>query len=452
MFKRHIIRQLEEWAKNPKRKPLVLRGPRQVGKTTTVNLFAEQFDQYLSLNLELKEDRALFEQDLPFDKFLEALFFTKKKDRSQDKTLLFIDEIQACPAAVTKLRYFYEKVPNLYVIAAGSLLESLIDRQISFPVGRVEYLAVRPVTFYEFLSAIEEIECLTILEHMPFPSYGHDTLLDHFRTYTLIGGMPEVVARYAETRDVQTLKPIFDNLLTAYLDDVEEYTRNPQMGHVIRHTISSSFLYAATRIKFQGFGKSNYASREMGESLRTLERAMLLNLLYPSTSPSPPIQPDQRKSPRLQLLDTGLVNYFAGLQQDYFGTGLLDDLCEGRIAEHIVAQELLGPKTSPRETLHFWVREKKQSNAEVDFIRHYDSRIVPIEVKSGAGGRLRSLHAFMDQCDHHYAIRISSRPFSLDTIRTLSGKRVDLLNLPFYLVGKIDDYIQHWFSGKLPKY
>ena len=149
MFKRTISEKLYQWAAKADRKPLVLRGARQVGKTSVVNLFSENFDQYVCLNLDRPEDKALFENDYPFQSVLDAIFFHKNKEKNVGKTLVFIDEIQNSPRAVSLLRYFYEDSPELYVIAAGSLLESLIDNQISFPVGRVEYLALRPCSFEE---------------------------------------------------------------------------------------------------------------------------------------------------------------------------------------------------------------------------------------------------------------------------------------------------------------
>ena len=171
-------------------------------------MLAEQFDQYIYLNLELKADRDLFEQDYTAPELFEAICFLNNKDPQKHRTLLFIDEIQSSPEAVAVLRYFYEELPHIYVVAAGSLLESLLDRHISFPVGRVEYLRMHPLTFEEFLGARGETQAAEMLNRITLPSFAHDKLLKLFHRYTLIGGMPEIVQRYAESKNLTQLKTI----------------------------------------------------------------------------------------------------------------------------------------------------------------------------------------------------------------------------------------------------
>lgn len=443
MFNRDILEQLSVWAKRSDRKPLVLRGARQVGKTTAVNLFSKEFDQYLYLNLEQKEERKIFEHSYPIKDLIQAIFFYKDQAKSKGKILIFIDEIQACPSAVAYLRFFYEAFPDLYIIAAGSLLETLIDTHISFPVGRVEYLVMKPLNFKEFLNAMDEENSLDIIKNkIPAPDFAHDKLLKFFHTYSIIGGMPEIVQKYSEQKDIITLNNIFDSLIVSYLDDVEKYARNYSMANVIRHAVSNAFYEAGKRIKFQGFGNSNYKSREMGEALKVLEKAMLIYLIYPSSSVKPPLAPNIKKSPKLQVLDTGMLNYFGGFQKELFGTNDIDSAYQGKIAEHIVGQELLAYQTSPLYKLHFWSREKKQSNAEIDFLIQYADMIIPIEVKSGATGRLRSLHQFIDRTPHKYAVRLYSGQVEINRIKTLNGKDFILLNLPFYLAGSIPEYLE----------
>jgi len=450
MFSRSILVKFDQWAGQSDRKPLVLRGARQVGKTTAVDLWADKFDQYLYLNMELPEDRALFERKLGFEDRVESIFFYKNATRDVRKTLLFIDEIQNAPQAVTELRYFYEKARNIFVIAAGSLLESLMDRHISFPVGRVEYQVMRPLSFREFLEASDETQAIRIFDQIPMQSYAHEKLLKLFHRFALIGGMPEIVKVYLDTRDLNRLKPVYESLIVSYLDDVEKYASNQTQSAVLRHIIRNAFFEAGSRITFQGFGRSNYRSREMSEAFAVLEKAMLLNLIYPTTHAQLPALPDRKKSPKLQLLDTGLVNYFAGLQKDLFQSADLHEVQNGKIAEHIVGQELLAVNTSVLHGLHFWVREKKQSNAEVDFIMPFGDYVIPIEVKSGAAGRLRSLHQFIDQAPHPYAVRFYSEEVCIDTVKTIGGKPFFLLNLPYYLVSRLDYYLD-WFLNEVKK-
>jgi uncharacterized protein len=446
MFNRRIISDLENWSNNKNRKPLILRGARQVGKTTAVNIFANQFDQYIYMNLELSDDRKIFEQDLNFDELLTAIFFYKDKKRKAGKTLIFIDEIQNSLAAIAQLRYFYESGKELFVIAAGSLFESIISSQTSFPVGRVEFLYMKPLTFKEFLIATGKKESAELIEKIPFPKFAHDKLLKQFYLYTFIGGMPEVVKNYIESEDIILLHSVYESLLVSYLDDVEKYARNSALARVMRHAIQSCFFEAGKRIKFQGFGNSNYKSREMGEALKTLEKAMLIKLIYPTTSLKLPIVPDYKKSPKLFVLDTGLINYFVGLQKELFGTKDLNTIYEGKIAEHIVGQELLARSKSFIDNLCFWVREKKQSNAEIDFVISFDNDVFPIEVKTGSSGQMRSLHQFSDAAPHNYGVRIYSGELKIDEITSVKGKKILLLNLPFYLVGEIDRYLE-WFMN-----
>ncbi|NOX35081.1 MAG: ATP-binding protein [Deltaproteobacteria bacterium] len=447
MFKRDILGKLSAWAKKKDRKPLILRGARQVGKTTAVKIFSEQFDQYLHLDLEQKEERRIFEQGYPIEELIQAIFFYKDQVKQKGKILIFIDEIQACPPAVSYLRFFYEVFPDLYIVAAGSLLETLIDTHISFPVGRVEYLVMKPLSFKEFLNALTEESGLDIIENkIPAPNFAHDKLMKLFHTYSIIGGMPEIIQKYSDQKDIIALNSVFDSLIVSYIDDVEKYARNNSMANVIRHAVSNAFYEAGSRIKFQGFGNSNYKSREMGEALKVLEKAMLIYLLYPSSSVKPPLLPNMKKSPKLQVLDTGMLNYFGGLQKDLFGTNDIDSVYQGKIAEHIVGQELLAAETSPLYKLYFWNREKKQSNAEVDFLIQHENLIVPVEVKSAATGRLRSLHQFIDRAPHKYAVRVYSGKLEVDQIKTLNGKKFTLLNLPFYLTGSIPEYLDWMIS------
>jgi len=443
MFERTVIEELKNWALKPDRKPLILRGARQSGKTTVVDLFARQFSQYIVLNLDVKQDRQLFERGYTIHELTDAIFLYKNAERKNEKTMIFIDEIQNSPEAVAMLRYFYEQEKSLYVIAAGSLLESLMIKNISFPVGRVEYMSVRPCSFPEFVLALGEEKSYDHLNELPFPEYAHEKLLKLFNTFTYIGGMPEVVQNYSKNRTITALNPIYEGLIASYLDDVEKYARNETLKNVIRHTIQHSFFSAGTRIRFQGFGNSPYKNREMSEAFKTLEKAFFLQLVYPVTVCSAPLQPNIRRSPKLQMVDTGMVNFAANLQNEIFGVNDLCDTYKGKIAEHITGQELLALQRSVLFKLNYWSREEKNATSEVDFIVQYKGLIIPVEIKSGASGRLRSLHQFVDRSPHPYAIRIYSGKLSINKHNTIKGTPYKLLNLPFYLINKINEYIMY---------
>ena len=445
MFERQIISELEKWRLNKSRKPLVLRGARQVGKTTLVHQFSKNYSQYIYLNLELPEDKEPFNNFKSIEKLVINLFFLKNKTLTEkSKTLIFIDEIQEVPNALNILRYFYESEPEISVIAAGSMLETLFDKNIIFPVGRVEYKVIRPASFPEFLSAMGEISVLEELDKVPLSDYAHSKLLDLFHRYALIGGMPEIIQHYIEHRDLLALGPIYDSLITGYLDDVEKYATGSSQILYIRHCIMSSFAQAGKRIKFEGFGNSLYKSREMGESLRTLEKALLIQLIYPCTTATLPLIPDIKKAPRLHILDTGILNYYVGIQKDIIGTDDLNNIYQGTMIEHLIGQELLAFQFGSLSKLFFWVREKKGSNAEVDYLFAFEGKIIPIEVKSGVEGSLRSLHSYMDIAPHNFAIRFYAGKLHISNVKTPSGKEFQILNLPYYLVSQIEKYIS-WF-------
>jgi uncharacterized protein len=443
MFQREVLIKLEKWAAKTNRKPLVLRGARQVGKTSVVNQFSASFDQFIHLNLDKDNEKIFFDRFHDVHQFFDAVCLNKKITPGKGKILLFIDEIQNSPAAVAMLRYFYEEIPGLFVIAAGSLLETLIGKKISFPVGRVEFLPVRPCSFPEFLAATGEEKSIELLMQIPFPEFGHSHLLDKFKTFAFTGGMPEVVDLFSKERSLAVLNPVYDALVVSYLDDVEKYARNETLNHVIRHIIRNSFNAAATRITFQGFGNSQYKNREMSEAFKTLEKTFLFQLIYPANETRIPLNPNYKRSPKLQIVDTGLVNYMAGLQSGLIETENLSSAYAGKIAEHITAQELLCLSDSVLFKLNYWSREDKDASAEVDFVWQYQDLLIPIEVKSGKAGKLRSLHQYIDRAPHPWSVRVYSGSFGIEITQTLSGKRFYLMNLPFYLVNKLPEYLDY---------
>ncbi|WP_293297104.1 AAA family ATPase [Pedobacter sp. UBA4863] len=444
MITRQVIGELQEWSDKTNRKPLILRGARQVGKTTVVEIFAKNFKQYIYLNLELSVDREPFQKFTDMETLVQTLFFLKnmRYDRKTE-TLIFIDEIQEVPEAMNILRYFYEQMPEIRIIAAGSLLETIFNQQLTFPVGRVEFLVIRPVSFPEFLDALGEHSALEQLKNIPLNEFAHDKIMRLFHTYALVGGMPEIVSHYAEKRDLTSLATLYDGLLATYMDDIEKYAKGNEV-HVLRHAIRTGFFEAGKRIKFQGFGNSNYGSKEMGEALRTLEKTMLFSLLYPLISAQLPALPDFKKSPRLQALDTGLMNYILQIQKEIIGTEDLQKVYQGTMIEHLVGQELLAHQYKALSSLYFWVREKNTSQAEVDYVVPFDGKLIPIEVKSGKEGKLRSLHQFMNLAPHNKAVRLYAGKLEVTTVTTIEGKTYQLLNLPYFLVSQLEKYLA-WF-------
>ena len=436
MIARTAIESLRKWAAKEERKPLILRGARQVGKTTLVTEFAKEFHTFLHLNLERSEHRRLFSDFTTVQDFLMSVSISLGK-RLTGRTLLFIDEIQNSKEAVALLRYFYEEAPQLYVIAAGSLLESLIDVHISFPVGRVEYMMVRPCTFAEFLVASGEELCVEAIESLEIGKTLHERTMRLFRQYTMIGGMPEVVSQFSTQKDILALNSIYETLLTGYRDDVEKYASAGKGLGALRHILLNGWSYAAERITLANFAGSSYKSREIGEAFRTLSKAHLIELTYPTTGTGLPILQEPKRSPKLLWFDTGLVNYVAGLQVELIESKNIEDAWRGRIAEQIVAQELLAIDDRPSHHRDFWVRGTASGTSEVDFVIRHGNLLVPIEVKSGTNTKQKSLGVFMEHASHDIAIRISSQPYHVTQAKTASGKAYRFVNLPFYYTSRI---------------
>jgi uncharacterized protein len=446
-FKRHIVSNLESWKKNPSRKPLLLRGARQVGKTTLINEFAKtNYHHFIPLNLERPAHLDYFKKYKDAKTLVDALFIAHNLPSNlKPNTLLFIDEIQESPEAIALLRYFYEDVPELPVIAAGSLLEHVMNRVKNFPVGRVEYLYMHPLNFAEYLDAKGHTMALEQLQNIPVQPFAHDTLMGMFHEYAIIGGMPEVVSTYLQKGSIADLPPVYESIWATYKDDVEKYAANPADARVLKHIVNTAYLYIDQRIKFENFGQSNYRSREVGEAMRSLDDAKIIQLIYPTTDVKPPLKPDLKKSPRLQFLDTGLVNHELKIQAEMLALADLNAAYKGAIIPALITQELLSLQTSSYQKPQFWTREKAQSTAEMDLVLAYKDKAIPIEIKSGREGTLKSLHQFIEQAGHPYAVRIYAGEFKVEEHQTPKQKQpYFLMNLPYYLGTKIPAYIEYF--------
>lgn len=440
MFERQIMTHLRQWKGKSNHKPLVLRGARQVGKTTVIDAFGKEFDNYLYFNLDEDGDRALFERNISLDDLIDSLFARLGMRKKEGSTLLFIDEIQSSPQTISLLRYFKEKRPDIHVISAGSLLENVVDVKVSFPVGRVDYMALRPCSFYEFLTALGKDNLRYFIDNPEQSVAVHDELMSLFNQYTIVGGMPEVVQEYANTRDVLALDDIYESLLQGYKDDVEKYVQSGKLAEVVRFLISASWTKAGQAVTLGGFADSAYKAREVGEAFRLLQKAMLLELVYPTTSVTIPALGEEKRQPKVIMLDTGLTNYQAGVRRELIGANDILDVWRGHLAEQVVAQELLTLNDKVSQRRQFWV--KGNSFAEVDFVLTFDSHLFPIEVKSGRNSHLRSIHSFIDQSPIDIGIRVWSGPYSVDDVQTTIGKKpFRLVNIPFYMIGNIEKII-----------
>jgi uncharacterized protein len=449
MHQRLLLKELQEWKASPYRKPLVLQGARQVGKTTLVNDFGKIYDQYLYLNLEKDVHQKYFKKIDNTEELVQRIFFDHKLKWSKiENTLLFIDEIQEFPAAVNFLRYFFEELPQLHVIAAGSMLEALLGKKVSFPVGRVEFKVLRPFSFQEFLLAINEEEALTEYKTIPINKYATQRLFSLFHTYAFLGGMPEIIKKYAVSRDITNLFTVYQSLINSYFIDAEKYADSKSSLELLRLIIQKVLVEAGNRITNKTFGGQEYKTKDVEATLRAIQKTHLIQLVYPTVDFTPPALPDYKKSPRLQLLDTGILNFASSAHNEILATNDLNQVFKGRIIEHLVGQELLSSITYPLGSLHFWIRDKNGSSAELDFLLPYKGKLIPVEVKSGPTGTLKSLMVFLDHSPLNFGIRLYHGEISIDKIKTSSGKPIYLFNFPYFLAAQIENYIP-WILNQL---
>ncbi len=447
MFKRTIETYFLQWKNRQKRKPLVIRGARQVGKTSAVNLFAqENFNAYIYINLELEDNLTLFSRMNPVHELLQAIQLKFNKKIIPGETLIFIDEVQNSSIAMNQLRYFYEERPGLHVVAAGSLLEVKMKTEgFSFPVGRVEYCYMRPVTFEEFLSAMGETEMLEYINSLgPGSSISpeiHTTLMKKYHEYILVGGMPEAVARYAETKSLIDVDPVYESILTGFKDDVLKYASLARAKY-IQYIVEHASKYIGLPVKYENFGGSGFRSREMSEAFDVLEKAMIISRVYASASKQLPIVNNLKKAPKLLFLDTGLVNYQVVLRTEIINIPDINAVYHGQIGEQIVGQSLLSLSTRKNINLSYWYREQKGSISEIDYLVSFNNKLIPVEVKSGKSGTLRSLHNFIDESKSKFAIRIYSGIMGIEKIRTPNKKQFTLFSIPFYLLNRIEQLLE----------
>jgi predicted AAA+ superfamily ATPase len=395
-MKRFIDSELRQWKDNKRRKPLILRGARQVGKTYSLKAFGKAcFDNTVIVDLERNPAwHRIFEGELSAKNICADLEILLKQKITSGKTLLFIDEIQACPRAITALRYFYEELPELHVVAAGSLLEFAL-KDISFPIGRIQFSHLRPLCFAEYLAAIGNTEAVATVLGKPInvSQTVHDYLCGELRKYFFIGGMPESIQAYASTGSLHESFDVQREIIEAYRMDFAKYT--PQVD---KYCLDGVFTALARSVGQQ----IKYTHLGEGFSNPTLKKAFdllcLANIVrkVPSVNPSglPLGASASLKIFKALMVDIGIMQNLSGMSVDieYAKTNLLN-IYKGAMAEQFVGQEMA---VSQKGELYYWNRQAKSSAAEIDYTAVINGRIHPVEVKSGASGSLKSLHMFMD--------------------------------------------------------
>ena len=458
IFQRKLLGQLIQWHSQKGRKPLILRGARQVGKTSLVTHFGQNhFKNCIIINFETDSSvRKIFETQDDVVEILKQIEVIKNTSIIPEETLLFLDEIQVCPAAIGKLRYFFEKLPRYPVIAAGSLLEFALDEETaSFPVGRVQFLYLYPLNFQEYLLACGEKKLHEYLQGIhvikPIPEAIHDKLKQQLKNYFLTGGMPEVVSTFLGTNSIQRCQEVMVSLLQTAQEDFRKY-RTRFDPHHLEHVFRNVPKWIGKRVNLTKLGESELGPTQVMLGIRLLAQAMLVYRVNPVSSLQFPLCSKPKIHPKLIFLDVGLAQNLNRVSQEIISARQLSSVYEGGLAEQFVAQEilsLLGEKTKPE--IFFWISENKKSTAEVDFIYPCGGTILPVEVKSGGSGRLASLHRFCFLHRPPLAIRIYDGPLTREKISlslsTSQKVSYSLLSVPLYLTGQLSRILEEIFSS-----
>lgn len=434
---RNALEYIKKWHQRENRKPLIIRGARQVGKSYLVKEFARlESLSLLEINFEKNPEAAELFDKRSIQKTCEFLEIQFKTRLDPKTTVLFLDEIQAAPQILPVLRYFYEERPDLCIVAAGSLLEFVLkDHSFSMPVGRVEYLHLGPMTFEEFLEASGEgglkkfIGELGLKDPIPLPL--HQRLMSQIRTYCVMGGMPEAVKTFLENSwgECEAVKK---NILSTYEDDFSKY-RNRIPDLRLRKVFQKMPRLIGEKLKYVQIDPLERA-KDLGLALDLLCMARVGHRVYHSSSNGVPLGAEiNQKFFKLLFLDIGLASSILGLNMlDFEKEEDLNLVNQGRLTEQFIGQHLLYdlPFYQTPE-LYYWAREKKNASAEIDYVVSKESQVIPIEVKSGKSGSLRALHLFLKEKKLSLGFRFNSEPPTV-----LREGKLTLISLPFYLVGQ----------------
>lgn len=408
-MKRLIDQDLKNWKASNGRKSLILRGARQVGKTFAVRKLGLTYPDFYEINLEKRlELHTVFERNLDPVRILRDLSIDRGTPIRPGETLLFIDEIQACPLAMQSLRYFYEEMPDLHVIGAGSLLEFALE-QVGLPVGRVQTLTMFPMSFAEFLVAKGQTLLLqAIMENSQLSKPIHDNAVRLLSEYFVIGGLPEIVANWAEKEEPLEVKDKLNTIVSNYRQDFEKYAKKSQLKY-LNLLLERIPLQVGKKFKFQGVG--DYRKRELAPCLELMEKAHIIHMIYHSSGQGIPLgaQADLDRF-KMIVFDVSITQQLLGLDlKGWFLNPELQFVNQGNLVESFIGQEMLAYSSpNQRNTLYYWHREARGSEAEVDYLTIIKGEVIPIEVKSNKGSTLKSLHSFLSTHPNSpYGIKIS---------------------------------------------
>lgn len=420
-------------------KPVLLSGAAGTGKFTLAQAIASDFSQQILLDMMQTSDRKLFENEDSTELVLKSIFFNRNRNFQNRKTLILIREIGISPAACRQVMEWGRQSVPFQVICTNSRQNDFFETDGAGRPAPIASFHVAPLSFDEFLCASGDQALSGAFREVPLPRFAWEKLLRAFHLYSLIGGMPEAAESWFENEKLTSLAPIYEKALESLFRMIRLQSSSAATSSRAVETLQNAFPYAATRITFRNFGNTAAGSREAMKAMQVLEQVWALTLVWPSTSTTIESTVTEKKSPRIHLLDTGLVTYFSGIQQTLCRAEDMTSLFEGQVARQAAGQELIPPGAPPK--FSFWVRNKSQSTAEVDFTLPYHDLLIPVVVKAGQAGRLRGLHRFIDEAPHPYAVRLSSEPVSVGQHTTLGGKKYFLLNLPYFLASRIREHL-----------
>ncbi len=429
---------LLDWKKRPNRKPILLRGARQVGKTHLVREVGNTFESFAEINFEQSPElKKIFNKDLDPQRILRDLDIALGSNIIPGQTLLFFDEIQDCPNAIKALRYFYEEIPNIHLIAAGSLIDFALEKT-GLPVGRISLHYLYPLSFLEFLNARGFSKLRDhIYELSPKNQPDeviHNQALSLLMEYLAIGGMPEVVASWCKDQNLKECNRLLHSLVETFMQDFEKYaSRHKQIAHLnlvmkkIPALLGEKFIYSKI--------SKDLRSREMSPALDLLEKAGIIYRVYHTSANGVPLGAEVNHDRfKIILFDIGITQSLLGLDS---GDWIIDSRNalsnKGMLTEAFVGQELVAYHyLQQKPDLYYWHRDKRGSRAEVDYVVAFQKDIVPIEVKSGSAGTLKSLKLFITEKKKALGIRLWHHSYAV------SGK---IFSFPLYDVLGVNRFI-----------
>ena len=413
-MQRNLFNELLQWKNNKKRKPLLLQGARQVGKTYLVKQFGEkEYDNYIHLNFEQNKDFApFFKGNLIPQEIIQNISLYLEQKITPENTLIFLDEIQEEPRAITSLKYFQEEAPEYHIIAAGSLLGVSVGKTSSFPVGKVNFLTLYPMSFDEFLNAYDKKlmaeAFVTAKIKASLAEPFHKKMLNYLKLYLFLGGMPEVVQSYYDENDITVARKIQKDILAAYERDFSKYTDSNQAIKTSELWNSIPYQLSKENKKFKYSGVQKKARATTYEAtIEWLKKAGLIHLTYNISTPKLPLSGYSDKTKfKIYLLDTGLLGAMLNLSSKIVtAPNILFKEYNGAFIENYIATQLTN---SLKQELYYWT---SKGEAEVDFIVEFDNKIYPVEVKSGTSRNLKSLKSYTDKFNPEAIFRLSPRNF-----------------------------------------